>query len=103
MLSRRLSLLFVGALTAFAQARTQLDLDSFEKVDLALANVAAVRDAVGPNVGIGVDFHGRVHRPLAKQLAKALDPLGLLFIEEPLLSENPDGLAQIAVYRFERR
>jgi carboxyl-terminal processing protease len=32
MLSRRLSLLFVGALTAFAQARTQLDLDSFEKV-----------------------------------------------------------------------
>jgi carboxyl-terminal processing protease len=32
MVSRRLSLLFVGALTAFAQARTQLDLDSFEKV-----------------------------------------------------------------------
>lgn len=32
MMSRRFSLLFVGALTAFAQARTQLDLDSFEKV-----------------------------------------------------------------------
>ena len=32
MLSRRFSLLFVGAVTAFAQARTQLDLDSFEKV-----------------------------------------------------------------------
>ena len=44
----------------------------------------------------GLDFHGRVHRPMAKQLAKALEPLGLLFIEEPLLSENPEGLAQIA-------
>jgi hypothetical protein len=31
------------------------------------------------------DFHGRVHRPLAKQLAKALEPHCPLFIEEPLL------------------
>lgn len=45
---------------------------------------------------VGLDFHGRVHRPLAKQLAKVLEPLGLLFIEEPLLSENPEGLRQIA-------
>ena len=45
---------------------------------------------------VGLDFHGRVHRPMAKQLAKVLEPLGLLFIEEPLLSENPEGLAQIA-------
>ena len=33
---------------------------------------------------------------MAKQLANALEPLGLLFIEEPLLSENPEALAQIA-------
>jgi galactonate dehydratase len=33
---------------------------------------------------------------MAKQLAKVLEPLGLLFIEEPLLSENYEGLAQIA-------
>jgi galactonate dehydratase len=45
---------------------------------------------------VGLDFHGRVHRPLAKQLAKVLESLGLLFIEEPLLSENHEGLAQIA-------
>src|SRR3990167_7483786 len=62
--------------------------DSFEKVDLALANVAAVRDAVGPNVGIGVDFHGRVHKPMAKVLMKELDPYKLMFIEEPVLSEG---------------
>ena len=52
--------------------------------------------AQAQGMDVGLDFHGRVHRPLAKQLAKALEPLGLLFIEEPLLSENPEGLAQIA-------
>jgi galactonate dehydratase len=45
---------------------------------------------------VGLDFHGRVHRPMAKQLAKVLEPLGLLFIEEPLLSENHEGLAQLS-------
>ena len=55
-----------------------------------------VRAAQAAGVDVGLDFHGRVHRPMAKQLAKALEPLGLLFIEEPLLSENPEGLADIA-------
>jgi galactonate dehydratase len=58
--------------------------------------VARVQAAQAAGMDVGLDFHGRVHRPLAKQLAKALEPLGLLFIEEPLLSENPEGLAQIA-------
>lgn len=58
--------------------------------------VARVQAAQGVGMDVGLDFHGRVHRPMAKQLAKVLEPLGLLFIEEPLLSENPEGLAQIA-------
>ncbi|MDQ3479300.1 MAG: galactonate dehydratase [Pseudomonadota bacterium] len=58
--------------------------------------IERVQAAQGAGVDVGLDFHGRVHRPLAKQLAKALEPLGLLFIEEPLLSENPEGLKQIA-------
>jgi len=58
--------------------------------------VKRIEAAQATGMDVGLDFHGRVHRPLAKQLAKALDPLGLLFIEEPLLSENPEGLAQIA-------
>ena len=58
--------------------------------------VKRVEAAQAQGMDVGLDFHGRVHRPLAKQLAKALEPLGLLFIEEPLLSENPEGLAQIA-------
>ena len=58
--------------------------------------VKRVEAAQGVGMDVGLDFHGRVHRPMAKQLAKVLEPLGLLFIEEPLLSENPEGLAQIA-------
>src|SRR3954453_1901693 len=58
--------------------------------------VKRVEAAQSLGMDVGLDFHGRVHRPMAKQLAKALEPLGLLFIEEPLLSENHEGLAQIA-------
>jgi galactonate dehydratase len=58
--------------------------------------ISRVQAAQVAGMDVGLDFHGRVHRPLAKQLAKALEPLGLLFIEEPLLSENHEGLKQIA-------
>jgi galactonate dehydratase len=61
--------------------------------DEVVKRVEAAQEA---GMDVGLDFHGRVHRPLAKQLAKVLEPLGLLFIEEPLLSENPEGLRQIA-------
>jgi galactonate dehydratase len=55
-----------------------------------------VRAAQAAGMDVGLDFHGRVHRPMAKQLAKVLEPLGLLFIEEPILSENPEALVQLA-------
>jgi galactonate dehydratase len=58
--------------------------------------IERVLAAQAEGLDVGLDFHGRVHRGMAKQLAKALEPLGLLFIEEPLLSENPEGLAHIA-------
>ncbi|MDT0137926.1 galactonate dehydratase [Acidovorax sp. PRC11] len=70
--------------------------DSFDKVERCLQNVAAVREAVGPHVGIGVDFHGRVHRPMAKVLIKELEPYKLMFIEEPVLSEHDEALKEIA-------
>ncbi|RPB21916.1 enolase C-terminal domain-like protein [Terfezia boudieri ATCC MYA-4762] len=43
-------------------------------------------------VDVGLDFHGRVHKPMAKQLAKALEPHQPLFIEEPLLSEHLEAI-----------
>jgi len=44
----------------------------------------------------GIDFHGRVHRPMAKQLAKALEPYHPMFIEEPLLSEHIEGIKALS-------
>ena len=58
--------------------------------------VDRVKAAQAEGMDVGLDFHGRVHRPMAKQLARLLEPLGLLFIEEPILSENPEGLLQLA-------
>jgi galactonate dehydratase len=71
-------------------------LDSHAKLDAVIARVGALRDAMGPGFGIAVDFHGRVHRPMAKQLAKELDPFHLMFIEEPVLSEHAEALKEIA-------
>jgi galactonate dehydratase len=58
--------------------------------------IERVEAAQAAGMDVGLDFHGRVHRPMAKQLAKLLEPMGLLFIEEPVLSENAEALVQIA-------
>ncbi|MDF2925947.1 MAG: galactonate dehydratase [Paenibacillaceae bacterium] len=73
-------------------------IDSHGKIDQVLERVAAIREAVGPDFGIGVDFHGRVHKPMAKVLAKALEPYRLMFIEEPVLPENNEALRDIATH-----
>jgi galactonate dehydratase len=70
--------------------------DTFDKVDRVLANVAAIREAVGPHFGIGVDFHGRVHKPMAKVLFKELEPYRLMFVEEPVLSDHAECLKEFA-------
>jgi len=71
-------------------------IDSYEKVDALLERVDAIRKAVGKNFGIGVDFHGRVHKPMAKILMKELDPYRLMFIEEPVLDENLEALKELS-------
>ncbi|MGG1515423.1 galactonate dehydratase [Paenibacillus oryzisoli] len=73
-------------------------IDSIGKVDEAIARIAAVREAVGKEVGIGIDFHGRVHKSMAKILAKELEPYRPMFIEEPVLPENNEALREIARY-----
>ncbi len=70
--------------------------DTYEKIDEAIKRIAAVREAVGPNIGVGIDFHGRVHKPMAKILAKELEAFHPMFIEEPVLPENNESLREIA-------
>jgi len=73
-------------------------IDSFAKVEQTIARIAAVREAGGPELGIGIDFHGRVHKSMAKILAKELEPYRPMFIEEPVLPENNEALKEIARY-----
>ncbi|NLV48975.1 MAG: galactonate dehydratase [Clostridiaceae bacterium] len=73
-------------------------IDSFDKVDRVCERVQEIRDTCGRDFGIAVDFHGRVHKAMAKVLAKELDPFRLMFIEEPVLSENYESFGEIAKY-----
>jgi len=70
--------------------------DSHAKIDAVVETLATVRAAIGPHIGLGVDFHGRVHRPMAKALIRELEQFRLMFIEEPLLSEHIDAIAEVA-------
>jgi galactonate dehydratase len=51
---------------------------------------------MGSKMDIAVDFHGRVHKSMAKVLAHALEPYHLMFIEEPVLPQNNEALREIA-------
>lgn len=71
-------------------------IDSSEKIMQAVQNMATVREAVGYGIGIGIDFHGRVHKGMAKALIKELEPFKPMFIEEPVLPENNEALKQLS-------
>ncbi|HKD47221.1 MAG TPA: galactonate dehydratase [Rhizomicrobium sp.] len=68
-------------------------LDSPKLLDAAVERVARVKEL---GLDVAVDFHGRLHKPMAKQFVALLEPLRPLFIEEPLLSEQPAAIGQIA-------
>lgn len=71
-------------------------IDTYDKVDAVLERVAAIRESCGKYFGIAIDFHGRVHRPMAKVLAKKLEEFDPMFIEEPVLCEHMDCFKEIA-------
>ena len=68
-------------------------LDSPSTLQDCVARLATIKEM---GMDAGVDFHGRVHKPMAKQLAAALEPHSPLFIEEPLLSEHIGGIKALA-------
>ena len=71
-------------------------IDSYEKVAEVVERVASIRERFGDTLSIGVDFHGRVHKPMAKVLAKALEPYHPMFLEEVVLPENEEHFSEVA-------
>ena len=70
--------------------------DTYDKIDAVLERVASIREACGKYFGIAIDFHGRVHKPMAKVLAKKLEEFDPMFIEEPVLCESMEVFKEIA-------
>jgi galactonate dehydratase len=56
---------------------------------------AALREGLGPDIEIAVDFHQRTTPTYAIQLARALEPMRPFFIEDPLRAENASALAYL--------
>lgn len=65
-------------------------------IDYAAKAFAQLREVAGPDVNIGIDFHGAVSPATAKLLIKAYEPYQPYFIEEPVQCQNVDVLADIA-------
>lgn len=85
-----------GIAAAKMNATAQLHyIDTHDKIDAVVERVAAAREVGGREFLIGVDFHGRVHRALAKVLVKSLEPLHPMFVEEPVIPGNEEALREI--------
>jgi galactonate dehydratase len=57
--------------------------------------IEGIRDALGYEIDLAIDCHGQFDLPSAITLAKAVEPLRLLWLEEPVPAENIDALAQV--------
>jgi galactonate dehydratase len=58
--------------------------------------MAAARKEVGPNIDICADMHGRYDATTGERVAKMMEPLGLMWLEEPIPAENADAYKKIA-------
>jgi galactonate dehydratase len=56
--------------------------------------LAAVREAVGPKIDLCVDMHGRYDLNTALAISKRVEPLNLMWLEEPIPADN------VEAYRF---
>ena len=63
--------------------------------DAMVARVAAVCEAVGPDVEVAIDMHGRFDLPGSIRFARAVEPFDLLWLEEPVPPENLEALAEV--------
>jgi len=67
-----------------------------ERIARGIGLVRAVRDAVGPNIEIAVDVRRRLNAWSARRVAQKLEPLDIAWLEEPILFDNADAMAEFA-------
>jgi galactonate dehydratase len=69
--------------------------EGMRSVAYAEGVVSAVREAVGDDMDLMVDLHGRSWPAMAIQFCRAFEPYGLLFLEEPCPPDDIDATAQV--------
>jgi galactonate dehydratase len=103
-LERDPAVLAAEAREVVARGYTALKLDPFGSARIALVPaeqrralelVAAVRDAVGPDVQIMIEMHGRFSPGAAAGIAAELEPFAPAWLEEPVSFDTPTGLARV--------
>jgi L-alanine-DL-glutamate epimerase-like enolase superfamily enzyme len=57
--------------------------------------IRTTREAIGDKVDLAIDCHGQFDLPSAITLAKAVEDLRLMWLEEPVPAENVEALAQV--------
>lgn len=71
-------------------------IDTYGGVRAAVERARAVRDAVGPEVEVALDLHGRANVPMARRLVRELEFCSPLFYEEPVRPDYNRWLPEIA-------
>jgi len=66
------------------------------KIEAAIKAIQMQREVLGPDIDIAVDFHAKTSPSVASVIVKEVEPLNLLFIEEPCPPENVQAMAKIA-------
>ena len=62
---------------------------------LGVETIAAMREAVGPEVEILIDAHGNFNVPTAIRLARALEPYDIGWFEEPVQPNSNEALKAV--------
>lgn len=65
------------------------------QIDAFAERVGALRKAIGPDIGLGLECHGRYDTESAIQLARAVEPYRPMWLEEPVPSDNPETMAKV--------
>ena len=66
------------------------------KIERAIKAIQLLREALGPDIDIAIDFHAKTSPSVASIIVKEVEPLNLLFVEEPCPPENVQAMAKIA-------
>ena len=68
---------------------------SGDEIHWMVERVAAVREAVGPSIDLAIDMHGRYDIASGIAVARAMEPFGLLWLEEPVPPENVAAMREV--------